>query len=77
MPAPLKLHRSKTLDWAALIRSMTSALKQDKNPIEAARWLAMRLFSEERVRLGLDLSLGGVIEEEAPQTKNHPNDERS
>ena len=54
---PLKLHRSKTLDWAALIGTMTIARKQGKNPIDAARWLALRLFSEERVRLGLDISL--------------------
>ena len=73
---PLKLHRSKTLDWAALIRSMTSALKQDKNPIEAARWLALRLFSEERVRLGLDLSLGEISQKEDDQPIVHSDDDR-
>ena len=61
---PLKLHRSKTLDWAALIRAMTTAVRQNKNPIEAARWLAVRLFSEERVRLGLDLALGEIPQKE-------------
>ena len=73
---PLKLHRSKTLDWAALIRSMTSALKQDKNPIEAARWLALRLFSEERVRLGLDLSLGTFTRKKRRQTNDDTEDDR-
>ena len=73
---PLKLHRSKTLDWAALIRSMTSALKQDKNPIEAARWLALRLFSEERVRLGLDLSLGTITREEEKAQNDDTEDDR-
>jgi superfamily II DNA/RNA helicase len=74
---PLKLHRSKTLDWAALIRSMAAAVRKNKNPIEAARWLAMRLFSEERVRLGLDLSLGDLPnrEDEIDQDDKDERDE--
>lgn len=57
---PLRLHRSQTLDWAALLREMTLAIKENRNPVEAARDLAGRLFSEEKVRLGLDLSLSSL-----------------
>ena len=73
---PLKLHRSKTLDWAALIRTMHSASEQKQNPIEAARWLALRLFSEERVRLGLDLSLGELPEKEDSQLRKDSEGDR-
>ena len=59
---PIKLHRSKTLDWPALLRTMSLAVKGGRNPVEAARSLACRLFSEDRVRLGLDLSLGSLPE---------------
>ena len=67
---PLKLHRSKTLDWAALIATMIVAQKQGKNPIDAARWFALRLFSEERVRLGLDISLSRL-----PKKQGEPDQE--
>ena len=68
---PLKLHRSKTLDWPALLRAMTSAVERGEDPIESARWLAGRLFSEERVRLGLDLSLGSLpAEKQKVPTEN-------
>lgn len=73
---PLKLHRSKTLDWAALIRVMNTAAKQGKNPIEAARSLAVRLFSEERVRLGLDISLGEIPQKQDQELKGHSDDNR-
>ena len=75
---PLKLHRSKTLDWAALIRTMSSAVKQDKNPIDAARWLALRLFSEQRVKLGLDLTFGEIplkVNQELNDDSNNDRDE--
>lgn len=54
---PLKLHRSKTLDWPALIRVMKSAVTAGEDHVEAARGLALRLFSEEQVRLGFGASL--------------------
>ncbi|MBN37023.1 MAG: DEAD/DEAH box helicase [Opitutae bacterium] len=55
---PLKLKRSRTLDWPALLRAMKSASKRGEDHTEAARWLANRLFSEEQVRLGFKSALG-------------------
>ena len=48
---PLKLKRSSTLDWPALIRIMGEAVSDRRNHVEAARWLAHRLFSEQDLRL--------------------------
>ena len=68
---PLKAPSFKNpLDWAALIGTMTVAQKKGKNPIDAARWLALRLFSEEGVRLGLDISLSRV-----PKKQGEPDQE--
>ena len=55
---PLKLRRSRTLDWPALLRVMKSASNRGEDHVEAARWLAHRLFSEEQVRLGFKSALG-------------------
>lgn len=55
---PLKLRRSKTLDWPALLRVMKRAFDKGEDHVEAARWLAGRLFSEDRVRLGFKDTLG-------------------
>ena len=44
---PLKLKRSSTLDWPALIRIMGDAVKKE-NHVEAARWLAQRLSQIKR-----------------------------
>ena len=55
---PLRLHRSSTLEWSALLKMMQSALDGGKDHIQAARWLADRLFSEETVALGFRQSLG-------------------
>jgi len=55
---PLKLRRSRTLDWPALLRVMKSASDGGDDHVEAARWLANRLFSEEQVRLGFKSALG-------------------
>ena len=55
---PLRLHRSFTLDWPALILAMQRAVENGKDHIDAARKLADRLFSEEQVRLGFRESLG-------------------
>jgi hypothetical protein len=54
---PLKLRRSRTLDWPALLRTMKSASDRGDDHVKAARWLANRLFSEEQVRLGFKSAL--------------------
>ena len=58
---PLKLKRSSTLDWPALIRIMGEAVSDRRNHVEAARWLAHRLFSEQDLRLGFRDSLSNFI----------------
>jgi len=58
----LRLHRSATLDWSALLKVMQAALDRGEDHIHAARWLADRLFSEETVRLGFRESLGRLSE---------------
>jgi hypothetical protein len=55
---PLKLRRSRTLDWPALLRVMKRAFDKGEDHVGAARWLAGRLFSEDRVRLGFKDALG-------------------
>jgi superfamily II DNA/RNA helicase len=57
---PLKLRRSRTLDWPALLRTMKRAVDRGEDHVEAARWLASRLFSEEQVRLGFGDALGSL-----------------
>ena len=57
---PLRLHRSSTLDWPALLKVMQLAIEQGEGHIDAARHLAERLFSEEHVRLGFRESLGNL-----------------
>ena len=57
---PLKLRRSRTLDWPALLRAMKRAVDRGEDHVEAARWLAGRLFSEEQVRLGFGDALGSL-----------------
>ena len=58
---PLKLKRSSTLDWPALIRIMGDAVFSKENHVEAARWLAQRLFSDQKVHLGFRNSLSDFI----------------
>lgn len=57
---PLKLKRSKTLDWPAILRVMNYACKRGEDHLEAARNVAHRLFSEENVRLGLRDSINKI-----------------
>ena len=57
---PLKLKRSKTLDWPAILRVMNYAFERGEDHLEAARKLALRLFSEENVRLGLRDSINKI-----------------
>jgi replicative superfamily II helicase len=64
---PLKLKRSTTLDWPALLRVMSDALDQGKNHVEAARFLVNRLFSEQDLRLGFRDSLAAFIKSKETQ----------
>lgn len=56
---PLKLTRSETLDWPAILRVMSGACARGDDHLDAGRWLAERLFSEDRVKLGFRDSLAG------------------
>ena len=58
---PLKLKRSTTLDWPALLRVMCEAVEEGKDHLYSARLLAQRLFSEQEVRLGFRDSLSQFI----------------
>ena len=57
---PLKLKRSSTLDWPAILRVMNYAINRGDDHLDAARGLAHRLFSEESVRLGLRDSINKI-----------------
>ena len=49
---PLKLKRSQTLDWPAILRVMYYASENGQDHLEAARSLAHKLFSEEKYQTG-------------------------
>jgi hypothetical protein len=51
---PLQLKRSNQVDWPSLLRLMARAEQEGTSPLQAARDLAARLFSRQRVPLGLD-----------------------
>jgi len=71
----LRLHRSSTLDWPALIKIMQNALEEGGSHVDAARQLADRLFSEETVRLGFRESLGNLSSlVQANSQKSTPSD---
>ena len=55
---PLKLTRSTSLDWPNIIGVILQAKRMKQDHIQAARDLARKLFSEDRIRLGLGDSLG-------------------
>jgi len=55
---PLKLKRSKSIDWPAMIRVMHHAVERGRSPTKAVRGMAARLFSEDKVLLGLEESFG-------------------
>ena len=57
---PLRLKRSQTLDWPAILRVMNFAVERGEDHLEAARALAQRLFSEEHIRLGLRDSINKI-----------------
>jgi hypothetical protein len=50
---PLRLRRSSQVDWPSLIGVMQVAIENNRNPIESARQLTSRLFSLQRIPLGL------------------------
>jgi hypothetical protein len=50
---PLRLKRSNQIDWPSLIGVMQTAIEADRDPLQAAQTLARRLFSVQRVPLGL------------------------
>ena len=56
---PLKLKRSETIDWPTVLRVMSDARSRGEDHLKAVRWLAERLFSEDRVKLGFRDSLEG------------------
>jgi hypothetical protein len=51
---PLSLRRSAQIDWPSLIAVMQAAVERNEDPTEAARALSARLFSPQRIPLGLD-----------------------
>jgi superfamily II DNA/RNA helicase len=57
---PLKLKRSQTLDWPAILRVMHYAHERGDDHLDAARGLAHKLFSEENIRLGLRDSINKI-----------------
>lgn len=54
MASPLKVHRVNRVDWPSLIGVMQAAHGQGKDPLKTVRQLTHRLFSEERIPLGLE-----------------------
>jgi late competence protein required for DNA uptake (superfamily II DNA/RNA helicase) len=50
---PIRLRRSAQVDWPSLIGVMQVAIENNDNPIQAARNLTSRLFSHQRIPLGL------------------------
>ncbi len=54
---PLALSRTDQVDWPALLTLMHAAAQSKQDPLEAARSLTSRLFSKNRVPLGLETFL--------------------
>ena len=54
MASPLKLHRVSQVDWPSLIGVMQAAHGQGNDPLKTVRQLTHRLFSLERIPLGLE-----------------------
>ncbi len=54
MASPLKLHRVSQVDWPSLIGVMLAAHRLGDDPLKTVRQLTHRLFSEERIPLGLE-----------------------
>ncbi|NDV61332.1 DEAD/DEAH box helicase [Puniceicoccales bacterium CK1056] len=57
---PLRLKRSNQIDWPSITGLMQTAIEKNQNPMEAAHQLTRRLFSVQRIPLGLaDFHAGG------------------
>lgn len=63
---PTHLKRANSIDWPSIIAVMREAAKANRSPIKAADELAERLFTDQRLRLGLRRLNA------APQTKKLP-----
>ncbi len=50
---PLQLKRASQVDWPALIGLMHKAISEGGDPVDAARTITGRLYSQERVTIGL------------------------
>lgn len=50
---PLRLRRSNQVDWPSIIGVMQAAIESSEDPLAAARRLTSRLFSVQRIPLGL------------------------
>lgn len=50
---PLRLKRTNQIDWPSIMGLMQTAIENNKNPMEAAHQLTRRLFSVQRIPLGL------------------------
>jgi hypothetical protein len=50
---PLHLQRTNELDWPSILRVMQNAILSDAEPLDAARKLTRRLFSAQRIPIGL------------------------
>lgn len=51
---PLRLRREERLDWPSLITVIQVASESGESPLEATRQLTRRLFTSQRIALGLD-----------------------
>ncbi|MDR2981032.1 MAG: DEAD/DEAH box helicase [Puniceicoccales bacterium] len=51
---PLILKRAANLDWSGFLTVMNQAVSSGQSPIEAAKALAARLFTTEKIELGLE-----------------------
>jgi hypothetical protein len=63
---PLRLKRSNQIDWPSIMGLMQTAIENNKKPLEAARMLTVRLFSVQRIPLGL-ASFHAAGPQSAPQ----------
>lgn len=50
---PIRLRRTQQVDWPSLIRVMQAAIIKGENPTTEARNMTLRLFSDQRIPLGL------------------------
>lgn len=51
---PLRLKRSNQIDWPSILGVMQHAIGHNRDPLQAARKIVDRLFSSQRIALGLE-----------------------